>query len=313
MKNHEPKESEMNLLKSLVCLTICFSVSAVDAGVKLTKGEDTVAITVNGKEFTTYNFSADLPKPFMSPVLGLDGSVLTRPVVTDKTKGDHPHHKGIWVAVDEVGGVKFWAEQGKIVNKSVELISAEGNPAELKVVNEWQGADGKAIVVETTSISIFENGLFAYDIRLKTGGDQRVEFADTKEGMFGIRLAVSMQEDKGGTVVNSAGEKGTKASWGNVYDWIDYYGEVDGKTFGAALFDHPLNMRRSRYHVRNYGLFTINPFGDKAYSGGKRPDQPYFLDPAGELHLRYGLYIHSGTTEEAKVPEVHLSYLKSGR
>jgi hypothetical protein len=302
----------MKLLKTLVCLTVCFSVSIATAGVKLTQGKDTVQITLNGKEFTTFNYGSKLPKPFMSPVKR-EGATLTRPIYFDRKQGDHPHHKGIWVAVDEIGGVKFWAEQGKIANKSVKLVKAEGNPAVLNVVNEWQGGDGKAIVVESTQISIWENGLFAYDIRFKTGGDERVEFGDTKEGLFGFRMAHSMREDQGGTIVNSNGEKGSKISWGGAYDWIDYYGQVEGKTFGAAIFDHPLNLRRSRFHVRNYGLFSINPFGEKAYSQGRRPAEPHYLDPAGELRLRYGLFIHNGTTEEAKVGGVYLDYLKSGR
>lgn len=302
----------MKVLTAFYCLIFCV-VSVEAAEVQLTQGKDTVAVTIDGTEFTTFNYGSKLPKPFMSPVKGPGGEVLTRPIYFDRKDGDHPHHKGIWVAVDEVGGVKFWAEHGKIANKSVKLVKAKGNPAELQVVNEWQGPDGKAIVVESTRISIFANGLFAYDIRFKTGGDERVEFGDTKEGLFGYRMAHSMRESEGGTVINSKGEKGSSASWGKVNDWIDYYGQVDGKTFGVALFDHPLNMRRSRYHVRNYGLFSINPFGAKAYSGGKRPAEPYYLDPAGELRLRYGLYIHGGTTIESKVSSVYLNYLKSGR
>jgi hypothetical protein len=301
----------MKMLKTLVCLTVCFSISIASAGVKLTPGKDTVEITINGKQFTTFNYGSKLPKPFMSPVKR-DGKVLTRPIYFNRKQGDHPHHKGIWVAVDEVGGVKFWAEQGQIETKSVKLLKAEGNPAQLEAINEWQGPDGKAIVVETTTISVFENGLLAYDIRFKAAGDERVEFGDTKEGLFGFRMAHSMRESEGGTVVNSNGEKGSKISWGNAYDWIDYYGPVDGQTYGAAIFDHPLNLRRSRFHVRNYGLFSINPFGEKAYSGGRRPAEPYYLDPSGTLRLRYGLFIHSGTTEEAKVGEVYKSYLKSG-
>jgi hypothetical protein len=126
-------------------------------------------------------------------------------------------------------------------------------------------------------------------------------------------MAHSMRETEGGTIINAKGEKGSAVSWGKVNDWIDYYGKVDGNTFGAAIFDHPLNLRRSRYHVRNYGLFSINPFGESAYTRGNRPAEPYYLDPAGELRLRYGLFIHSGTTEQAKVGDVYLDYLKSGR
>lgn len=286
---------------------------AADAGkVKLEKGEDTVTVTIGGREFTKYNFNAELPKPFFWPVRGGDGTILTRDIIYDRTKGDHPHHKGIWVAVDEIGGVKFWAEHGKIANRSVELTVPAGNPAKLTVVNDWQNEEGKTVVTETSVISIHENGLFAFDIRFTNPGDAPVDFGDTKEGLLGFRMVHSMQESEGGQVVNAEGLKGTKACWGKPSAWIDYVGPVDKGTFGVALFDHPLNMRPSRYHVRNYGLFSISPFGQKAYTGGKLPAQPYFLFPDGELRLRYGLYIHDGDTKSADVSGVHLNYLKSG-
>ena len=294
--------------------------NSADASVTLTQGEDTVVIKINDREFSTYNFNADLPKPFMFPVRGSDGTVLTRDIIYDRSKGDHPHHKGIWVAVDEVGGVKHWAEAGKIINRDIELVVERGNPAQMRVTNQWLDEEEKPVVTETTLISIFDSGLFAYDIRFTPERDEPIEFGDTKEGLFGFRMIDSMQEKPkkydgpGGVVKSATGEIGTGDTWGRPNDWIDYYGQVEGsgKTFGVALFDHPLNFRRSRYHVRNYGLFSINPFGQAAYTGRKRPADPFYLLPGAELRLRYGLYIHEGDTEQADVAGTYIGYLKSG-
>lgn len=292
--------------------------SQADASVTLTQGKDTVVIKINDREFSTFNYKADLPKPFMFPVRGSDGTVLTRDIIYDRTKGDHPHHKGIWVAVDEVGGVQHWAEKGKIVNREVELVVERGNPAQMRVTNQWLDEEEKPVVTETTLVSIFESGLFAYDIRFTAERDEPIEFGDTKEGLLGFRMVDSMQETPkkskapGGVVTNATGDVGTAATWGRPTDWIDYYGQVDGKTFGVALFDHPLNFRRSRYHVRNYGLFSVSPFGESAYTGRKRPADPFHLHPGDELRLRYGLFIHDGNTKEADVAGTYIGYLKSG-
>src|SRR5262249_8160194 len=142
------------------------------ATVKLEKKGDSVAVTIGGAEFTTYNFSKDLPKPFFSPVRAADGVILTRSL---EKPADHPHHKGIWLSIDEVNDVKFWAERGKIQNVSVDLVKPEGDPAEMRVVNHWLGKDGKPVVTETTLISIFANRLIAYDISFKAG-DAQVTF-----------------------------------------------------------------------------------------------------------------------------------------
>jgi hypothetical protein len=295
----------------LVC---CIADLTAEASVELKKDDaaKTVAVTINGRDFSTYTFADAQPKPYMWPVRGGDGTILTRPIITDRSQGDHPHHKGVFVAVDEVGGVRFWAEDGKIANRGVDVTVAKGNPAKMKVTNDWLNPEGKAIVRETTTISIWENGLLGYDIVFTASGEEPVEFGDTKEGLFGFRMAESMKEKDGGRVVNAEGVKGTADCWGRPTGWIDYSGEVNGKTFGAAIFDHPLNFRPSRYHVRNYGLFSISPFGERAYTNKKRPAQPYFLFPEKELRLRYALFVHDGDTASANVGKVYLDYLESG-
>jgi hypothetical protein len=299
-------------VRILLCVLIlhCALATAVAAEsvVELTPGPDVVEVKIDGEPFAVYHFGDDLPKPFFSPVYGPEEIVLSRPLEKPK---DHPHHKGIWVSVDEVNGVDFWAEKGKIDNVSVELLAAAGNPALLKVVNHWLGSDGAPVVTETTVIGIHANRLLTYDITF-TAGAAPVTFGDTKEGLFGFRMVDPLREREGGHVVNAEGLEGTAACWGKNSNWVDYYGEVEGQTVGVAIFDHPQNFRPSRYHVRDYGLFSISPFGEGAYTSGQKPaDEPVVM-PGASLRLRYGIYFHAGDTAAGDVAGVYKRYLESG-
>jgi hypothetical protein len=275
--------------------------------VELQKRDNTVEIKIDGQEFTVLRLDKSQPKPYFYPVRATDGAVVCRQL---ENPVDHPHHKGIWCSIDEVNGIKFWAEKGKIENHSVDVVTASGNPAKIKLVNHWLGEDGKPVITETVTLSIFANRLIAYDGQF-TAGEKPVTFHDTKEGMFGIRVANTMRELVGGQITNAEGLHGNKECWGQESKWVDYVGPVDGKTYGVTLIDHPQNFRKSRYHVRDYGLFTISPFGQKAYTNDKLPANPLELEPGKSFRLRYGLYVHTGDTEQGMVPATYEMYVKN--
>jgi methane monooxygenase PmoA-like len=296
----------------LVCGAIAWSttVGRADAQaqkVTLKEKDGGLAVMIGSEPFTFLHTGPEWAKPYLAPVQAAGGAMITR-AIGDTEDKDHPHHKGIWFSVDEVNDVKFWAEAGKIVNVKVEAV--EGDPAQIKLKNHWLGKDELPIVIETTTISIFPSRLVIYDATFTAAVD-KVTFADTKEGLFGIRVATTMREKVGGIVVNAEGKKGTKECWGQPSKWVDYTGPVDGKDYGVTIMDHPSNFRPSRYHVRDYGLFSVSPFGEGAYQNDSSKAQPVTLESGKSLRLRYGLYVHSGNAEAGKVSDAYQQFLNA--
>lgn len=288
-------------------IVLCLPLSSYAADkVEFTHTESEITITIGGKEFTRFETGEKWKKPFFHPVF-VNGTDITRPV--DPNEKEHPHHKGIWVSIDEVDEIKFWAEKGIIRNQRT-MFATDLNTGigEMTIVNHWLGDDGAPVVEETTIVRIHPNRLMTFDINFTTQKDE-VVFDDTKEGLLGFRMAQSMRESEGGTAIGADGAKGTAALWGKPNKWIDYYGKVNDKVFGVALMDHPENLRPSRYHVRNYGLFSLSPFGEKSYTNGQEEAKPYHLKPGEKLKLRYAIYFHTGDTAEGHVEAVYQQFV----
>lgn len=302
------------LVTSLAMTT--HSVEAADKEVTFDVNGKVIKFSIDGEQFATFNYSKDWKKPFIFP-LNAPGNVnvLRKIVPTKAEQGsskqgtDHFHHKGVWVAVDSVNDEKlnFWHEGEKIVNVTNTVVPGENGTALLKVTNHWFEGE-TPLMKEHTTVTFHPSRLITYEISL-TAIDKPVTFHDTKEGFFAVRVAHTMRQMEGGRIVNSEGDKGEKECWGKPTPWVDYTGEVDGKTVGVTLMDHPDNFRKSRYHVRGYGLFSISPFGPKKYSNGKEEASPVTLKPDGKpLSLKYGLFVHAGDEKEAKVAEMYKTF-----
>lgn len=294
------------------------SASAQSSGVKFNQQpSDQLEVLIDGKVFGILNSGKSWNKPFLFPVHAPNGSNVLRDIVptkadqgSSKDGTDHFHHKGVWVSVDSVNDEKlnFWHEDDKIVCDKVEHATQPNGSGTLTIHNTWMEGD-KALIKETTTATFYPSRLVTYHISL-SAVDKDVTFHDTKEGFFAVRVAHSMREMEGGQIVNADGLIGSKDCWGKPTPWIDYYGDVEGKTCGITLMDHPENFRKSRYHVRNYGLFSISPFGPKTYSNNQEAASPVTLKPGTDLELTYGMYVHDGDTVTGKVAEHYQEFLK---
>ena len=278
-------------------------------------------VDIGGKLFTRLIDGPKDRKPYLYPVL-IDTVALTRGYPMENLPGedkDQEHHRSIWFTHGDVNGVDFWSEgpkAGKIVQVDARTTPEDGQDFQVLLpiasMNEWIAPDGKKLLHDWRILFIYDLGaagrLLDFMIVL-LAQDGPVTFGDTKEGTFGIRLAESMKETRGGRILNSRGQAGMKNTWGKSAEWVDYSGPIAGKTWGVAILDHPKSFRHpTTWHVRDYGLFAANPFGLKDFTGDKTKDGSHHLERGGRLTFRYRVYLHPGTPEEAKVAAAWRAY-----
>ena len=316
-------------------------------GVQIMELPDKLRVEINGALFTEYYFTGkshpwvssakksptepavsvtNLPMHvYFYPVLGPGGAPMTRNWPMKDVPGeeqDHPHHRSLWYAHGLVNGVDFWSESAKAGNilhdKFLEIKSGQTEGV-IRSQNKWVAPDGTVTCTDERTFRVYarpnSERLFDFEITLKAGNDPIV-LGDTKEGTMSIRIAESMRLSHGkgkpgaGRIVLSSGVR-DDATWGKPAAWCDYYGPVNGKTVGIAIFDHPQNPRHpTTWHVRDYGLFAANPFGLHDFESSRDKTKGNLTIPAKQsVTFRYRFYLHEGDEKQAKVAERYQEYV----
>ena len=292
-------------------------------GVQITKLADRLRVEINGKLFTEYYFK-DVPRPYCYPLIGPGDVAMTRNWPMKDTPGeehDHPHHRSLWFAHGSMNGHDFWSEAksfGKEVHDDFLEVKSGKDAGVIKERNKWVAADGTVVCTDERTLRFYNPGsvnerVLDFEITLfASNGD--LTFGDTKEGTMAVRLAETMRL-KGkvgkGHIVNSNGVRDGQ-TWSKKANWVDYYGPVDDKIVGIAMFDHPQNPRHPTWwHVRDYGLFAANPFGQHDFEPGTEKGAGNLTVPAGKsITFRYRFYLHEGDDQQAKVAERYEQYVK---
>ncbi len=294
-------------------------------GVKLTEKDDRVTVEIDGNLFTEYRFR-EPQRPFFYPVIGPTGQPVMRhwPVEDSDPNDDrdHVHQKSLWFTHGAVNGIDFWSDgKGKIVHDKFIEVSSGPKVGVIASQNKWVAPDGKVVCTDVRTHRFYNTPggqIMDFEVTIHASNGE-VKLGDTKEGSMAIRLTPSMQltptkamksrgEAAKGHIINSEGQTDGGA-WGKRAKWCDYYGPVKDEIVGVAIFDHPSNPRHPTWwHVRDYGLFAVNPFGIHDFE--KKPaGTGDLVIPAGEsVTFKYRFYFHRGDDKQGKVADRYAEY-----
>jgi len=284
--------------------------------------EDAPWSVLHGDQIIAAFVSESAGKPVIYPLSTIGGKKIVRSYPLEGSgpneREDHPHHRSLWFTHGEVNGVDYWstseARQGGTIRQTgIQAKTDESSNAILvSTQNEWVDLQGNEVLKDARRYTFRVDGdrlILDCDFRL-TAGKSDVNFGDTKEGSFGLRVAGSMKADAGagGRILNAEGLL-NKAAWGKKSSWVDYQGPVldadlkastmtaedlRNATAGVTIHCHPSGFHAPcRWHVRDYGLFAANPFGVHHFTGGE-PTEGVRLAAGESLDLYFRLVVRDG-------------------
>lgn len=301
------------------CLLMSLSLSAADSPVKFAKDDKKVVVELGGQPFTTYWYNdgngAIFVRPFFHPVLAGDGTPVTDDQI--QTKGDHPHHRSMWIAHGSVDGADHWSvNKGEKQPKQrhVSFTKLDGDTIEEQL--EWEGVTPEPIMKESRTFRFFAfaDGSRGVDFTsVFTPLKDKVVFGDTKEsGLCAVRVVKSIADTS--TLTQSTGATDSRPgktesnTWGKKADWCDISGKIGEKTYGVTIFDHPDNPRHpGNWHCRLYGLMSANIFGLSAFTKGA-PKGDFEILKDKPVTFRYRVVIHAGDAKSAGLDAKYKEY-----
>ncbi|HUX58596.1 MAG TPA: PmoA family protein [Bacteroidales bacterium] len=323
----------------IVLLSVALSVTCVNSGKEKgssivfqnNEAEKRLEVIMDGKLFTAFCWPDDVYKPILYPVNTSAGTTVTRGFPLNPREGernDHIHQAGIWLNYGNVNGYDFWGnghrgvkepEGGVIKHLRIDKIVGGTGTGSFVSVESWLDPGGKEIVSEETEYHFTAKGSIRIIDRITTltAGDTAVLFKDTKEGMFGIRVArqLELPSDEGVTLLDAMGNPSAEKDssnegvsgdyrssegvtglsvWGTRAKWMDLFGVIGNEKISIVVCDHPLNPGYPTYwHARGYGLFSANPLGWTDFTKGN--EVLNFTIPAKKsATFRYRIIISSG-------------------
>lgn len=267
--------------------------------------DDRVEVTLHGKRIADFVFHDEaIRRPYLCHVKTLKGIQVTRnhPPITGQDAVDHnTMHPGIWLGFGDISGVDFWRNKGTIQHvRWTQPPQVMNDQLMFESESQLLNGEGHAIgsvITRLTFIAFNSDWMVVWKATFQTKNKALV-FGDQEEMGFGARVATSITEKNGGVILSSTGSRTAKDTWGQVADWCDYSGMINGTSAGITLMSSPNNFRSSWWHNRDYGVFVANPFGRKAM--GQGDVSSVLVEPGKTLSVTFGATIHEELEFDAK-------------
>jgi hypothetical protein len=313
-------------VKRWLIISVLFIVP-LHAQVTFVEHRDRISVEIDAKPYTDFFFPVLGNKPYILPLRTASGIIVTRPYPLDGIAGeetDHPYHHGLFFAHKSINGYTFWStepgsnypDQGHVRLRKVIRLRNGRKSGTIKIAFDGLDPRGKPIMIDTETVTFYSDPVLRiidFEIEVAPVGGP-LTFGDTKEGTVGIRLASALSENRTGRMVNAQGQETEKNVWGKRSPWVDYYGRVDGKTVGVAIFDNPSNPRYPAYWMsRGYGLLAANIFAVRDFTGDNTKDGSMTIEPGDVLRLRYDVVIHPGDVHSANIAALFAKYIGHNR
>jgi hypothetical protein len=261
---------------------------------------------------------------------------------------DHPHHVGLWLNYESVNGLDYWNNSTAIDSvqrllkygtiRHTGIVQAKnGKVGKLKVTADWVEKDGtgKIVLKEKTQYKFSGiNNLRIIDRQTTlTAFDGDVAFNDVKDGFLAIRVARELEHpsdkpdvftDANGIetkvkVLNNDGVVGKykssekiegEAVWSTRAKWMNLTGKIGNENIAIAMIDNPKNINYPTYwHARGYGLFALNPLGEKVFSKEKKTLN-FKLKKGESVTFNYRIVVKSGELSDAELDKLTMDFTK---
>ena len=226
----------------------------------------------------------------------------------------------MWFTHGNVNGVNFWLEAPAIksggVVKHLEFLKiASGKPALIVTRNAWLAPNGKKLCEDQRTLHFDTDGdarWIDFDISIKAT-DGPVTFGDTKEGLFGVRVAETLRRRQAWRANRKQrasgrrrGRLGETRRLGRLSrpHRRTYRGNRDSQSPWQFSLSHLL-AREELWPV--YGQSVRAPRVHRRQARPRRSD----FAPGKTLVLRYRVLLHRGDEKVGKVAEAFAAYAKA--